>query len=165
MALLIQKQDQHLFWTSNRNAEQSAKPKPAPGLEAGSHRHGLVLMVKREKSASQKKGGLKGKGGSSWLWKEAKNIGWWHASWSNYLTGTVAAVKPRCLQWAPPGTESDAYQLSNQVCNLNITVVHFWWNITWVWFWAGAWREASRKLWEGRCAEKEKREQIRRRPH
>lgn len=68
MALLIQKQDQHLFWTSNRNAEQSAKPKPEPQVwKLAVTDTRLVPMVKREKSASQTKVSLKARVSLPWL--------------------------------------------------------------------------------------------------
>ena len=54
------------------------------------------------------------------------------------------------------GTESDAYRLSNQVCNLNITVVHTYKRHE-VWFWAGAWeRQAESNQREQMCREGEK---------
>lgn len=69
MALLIQKQDQHLFWTSNRNAKQSEKPKPEPQVWklAVTDTH-LVPMVKKEKCFTDK-GELTGKGESSLVMK------------------------------------------------------------------------------------------------
>lgn len=41
-----------------------------------------------------------------------------------YLQELLALESLEDTYRVSPGTESDAYRLSNQVCNLNITVVH-----------------------------------------
>lgn len=68
MALLIQKQDQHLFWTSNRNAEQSAKPKPAPQVwKPAVTDTCLARWLRERKVLHRRKVGLKARVSLPWL--------------------------------------------------------------------------------------------------
>ena len=68
MALLIQKQDQHLFWTSNRNAEQSAKPKPVPQVwKPAVTDTGLARWLRERKVLQRRKVGLKARVSLPWL--------------------------------------------------------------------------------------------------